>query len=960
MSNLNKMNIRGNKTAICAISLILVLAVSTFAIMMPRVNAQAIAPGINLPQWAYINAFPTPVGVGQTISIFAWTANLPTTAGGAYGDRWTGITINIVLPDGSNTTLGPFTSDPVGTTFQTYTPTETGNYTFQAFFPGHLMTMNPNGIDPAVLTPTFLANAQAYATAHNVSMATAEIALAAAPYYDNYYAACQSDAVTVTVQSGAIPNAPAYPLPTEYWSTPVSQSGHSPLWVYVTGDWLAQGIAPNYQGTSLPPNNIGGIINDFTQPPTTAHIAWTKPINFGGVAGNPQQLVNGGDNYYSYLSYETMNAPGIIMNGQYYYNTPNPPEYGFTDLNLATGQVVWYQNGTNAWSGTGMLGENGASTNPNGVGVGSFNKNNYPQLSFGQELDYESPNQHGMIDTLWSVWAATNGSNVWSAFDPMTGNWICNLWNVPGYAVSFGSPTLTTDAFGDMIIYTPNLGSTPIASTGQPAKTLGVWNSTQAIENVYETYASLRTGTVVYGNSSNSYWFYRPALGAQIDSSRTGVTYYNITGTIPTTTGYGTVLLFAVDQADQELIYTSLPSTLGSASYPTTNQYIQYAISINPTNAGQILWSQVYTRPAGNVTVWFSQNNLGQGVFAMMQKETRLWMGFSTTNGNLLWTAANPEIDNHMYGVTGGIDNGILYSGDSSGTGGQIYGYNVTTGALMFDTQSGSMGYGGYWINTPSSVKAIAAGNVYWGQAEHSPGPNLEPTEYIGDINGTTGAPIWNITCWPGAVSISGGYLVVLNNYDNQLYSFGKGPTQTTVQTPLVGINQGQNLVIQGSVLDKSSGTTQDTIAKRFPNGVAAVSDDSQTEYMEYVYMQNPVPGNATGVPVTIDVVDPNGNYINLGTATSDMSGHYSFAYTAPTVPGTYSVIATFHGSNSYWPSYSESTFSINNAASPTTAPTATPTSAADMYFVPAIAGLFVLIIVVAIVLALLMLRKHP
>ena len=37
--------------------------------------------------------------------------------------------------------------------------------------------------------------------------------------------------------------------------------------------------------------------------------------------------------------------------------------------------------------------------------------------------------------------------------------------------------------------------------------------------------------------------------------------------------------------------------------------------------------------------------------------------------------------------------------------------------------------------------------------------------------------------------------------------------------------------------------------------------------------MQKPIPANATGVEVTLDAVDPNGNFIHLGTATSDMSG---------------------------------------------------------------------------------------
>lgn len=141
----------------------------------------------------------------------------------------------------------------------------------------------------------------------------------------------------------------------------------------------------------------------------------------------------------------------------------------------------------------------------------------------------------------------------------------------------------------------------------------------------------------------------------------------------------------------------------------------------------------------------FNQNNIGNGVFAMLQKETAQWMAFSTTTGKLLWTG-QPETVNHVYGVSGGIYNGVLYSGDASGTGGNVYAYNVTTGELLFNYQSASMGYGGYWQNIPSSVSAFSTNNVYLSSAEHSPGPNLEPAEYIQDINATTGQQIWNIT----------------------------------------------------------------------------------------------------------------------------------------------------------------------------------------------------------------------
>ncbi|MGD0644671.1 MAG: hypothetical protein ABSA75_07185 [Candidatus Bathyarchaeia archaeon] len=161
--------------------------------------------------------------------------------------------------------------------------------------------------------------------------------------------------------------------------------------------------------------------------------------------------------------------------------------------------------------------------------------------------------------------------------------------------------------------------------------------------------------------------------------------------------------------------------------------------------------------------------------------------------------------------------------------------------------------------------------------------------------------------------------------------------------------------------MDISPGTKQTAIALRFPNGVAAVSDESMRAWMEYVYQQNPVPTNATGVPVDITLIDPNGNIINEPTVTSDTSGHFSFTYnTAKGVPGTYTALVTFQGSNSYWPSYSESTFVVAPAPTGTTAPTATPTSIADMYFIPLSIGIIVLIIIVFAVLVLLMLRKRP
>jgi hypothetical protein len=128
---------------------------------------------------------------------------------------------------------------------------------------------------------------------------------------------------------------------------------------------------------------------------------------------------------------------------------------------------------------------------------------------------------------------------------------------------------------------------------------------------------------------------------------------------------------------------------------------------------------------------------------------------------------------------------------------------------------------------------------------------------------------------------------------------------------------------------------------------------------MQYVYMQKPKPTDATGVTVSINVIDSNGNNRNIGTAISDSSGAFSLQWT-PDIQGKYTVIATFAGSESYYPSSSETSFAVDQAA-PTTAPTATPTtSAADLYFVPATAGLFVIIVIVLVLLVILLLRKRP
>jgi hypothetical protein len=200
------------------------------------------------------------------------------------------------------------------------------------------------------------------------------------------------------------------------------------------------------------------------------------------------------------------------------------------------------------------------------------------------------------------------------------------------------------------------------------------------------------------------------------------------------------------------------------------------------------------------------------------------------------------------------------------------------------------------------------------------------------------------------------GYMVQWNSYDKQIYTFGKGPSATTVDAPMTAVTVGSSVSIRGTVTDESPGTKDSDRKARFPHGVAAVNDASMSAWMEYVYMQQPYPTNCTGVEVTLDAYDPNGNFVHLGTATSDTSGKFSYMWTTPPVPGEYTIIATFAGSESYYASYDEI------GAGVTEAPTVTPPVEQIVQLPPF--DLYILAAAVAIIIAIaiatiLLLRKR-
>jgi hypothetical protein len=873
------MKVFSNKILATLIALILIVPIATTLVNLQTVNAHT--PPWDKASWTYIAVTPSPIGVGQNALIVFWLDTLPQTANGQYGDRFT-FTVKVTKPDKTTETLGPITSDPVGGGWTNYTPNQEGNYTFVAIFPGIKYT----GVNP----PPGGYNAQYGA------------------YINDTLAPSQSDPVSVIVQADPIGEFSGTPLPTDYWARPIYATNRE--WASIAGNWLGGGT-PLYN------------FNAYTYAPSTAHIVWSKPTATGGIVGQPY----GDESYFTGSAYEGMWTASIIMDGRLYYNEPRTPRYGWYCVDLRTGEPIFYNNGT------GPI-QIGSQT---GAHIGATEiPYTYPVLSFGQIFTYETGNQHGAHEYLWSTYTQTkattysytrnNGSiysfntpansPIWQMYEAYTGKWICNIANVPSSGVQFAASTRFVGPNGEELIYVYD----------QVNGWLALWNSTVALSFPNN---NLGVPFSAYQSAEAFYWMLREPIGETIDGSNG----YSWNITVPKNLG-----------SINNILSDRLIGVSGLASFQYgVGAYSIWALSLKPGSMGTLMWQKSYSgAPITNGTMIMGVIDEQAGIFTMKLKETRQWYGYSLDTGAQVWGPSASQDQYDMYGINGQTAYGRIYS---AGYAGILYCYDIKTGELLWKSNLNPGKLEGPYPNWPAAQTYIADHKVYLTTGEHSHTQPLLRGWTIYCYDADTGKGLWNITSLSNGMAIADGYLINYDQMDNSIYCFGKGQTATTVTAPDTVSSLGSSVVLRGSVTDQSPGA----------KGTPAISDDFMTEWMEFQYHERPMPTSAQGVEVSIDTIDPNNNLVHIGNATSDINGQYSYVF-KPEIPGKYTIISTFYGSGSYFKSHGETAMAVGDAA-----PTASPYPVTTLPPTETYIALSTVAIIIAIaIVGLLLLRKRP
>ncbi len=693
------------------------------------------------------------------------------------------------------------------------------------------------------------------------------------------YLADDSDRVSLTVQQNPIPGYDrSPPLPTDSWTRPINNENKG--WWQVADNWLMA----QYDKYSRAFSGATAFAM-YTSAPDSAHVLWTKEIIPGGIVGGPF----GDITYYTGISYEqqftAMIIDGVIFNVKTALTTTSPV-WGTAFYDLYTGEEL-----------KDMFLEN-------------------VSITFGQVLEYDSGNEHGALPYLWSV-----SGDTWYMYDFIKGE-------KPHLRVTLtGMTGLTNTAAFE---FGPKGEILSIVMGGNAThRWLSMFNSTRAIIGLETAAGAIDTWSPSVGtiNASRSLGTSPGgSANAALAQSKSHSPFMGIEWnvTVPDVEGVTQIIGASFSSVGTGLMNYNegwlLSGIADTSVFPYVYSDVGYDIS-------QILESRAAdgTYPA-SITHSFAANrtmihdihgryssHIRDGKYIRFDEGEEVFYCFSMQTGALVWKS-NP-IGNAWACFTRNYE---LAYGKLIATGfdGYVRCYDLNTGENLWNYYKGSAGFENAYGTYPEYAGfTIADGKVFTTADEHSSDAVIWRGAQMWAIDIETGQLVWKVNGMYRHPIVADGILVALNSYDGQVYAFGKGTSETAVAAPQVGVTVGSSVMISGSVTDQTE-VSKDT---------AAISDESQGLWMEYLHMQKVIPDNATGVTVTLTAIGPDRTAQTIGTATTDLAGNFGISW-KPTTEGNYQIIATFMGSDSYSSSFSTAYMVVGPEvkAQPTTTPTQT------------------------------------
>jgi hypothetical protein len=409
------------------------------------------------------------------------------------------------------------------------------------------------------------------------------------------------------------------------------------------------------------------------------------------------------------------------------------------------------------------------------------------------------------------------------------------------------------------------------------------------------------------------------------------------------------------DKTDYNVGISALVSKTFVAGAPNRT-----SVSAASIMTGQVLWST-------SIPEWEYSSNTGyadHGKIAILT-EQGYYTALDLSSGQVAWKSEKFDFpwDEPGFGGYNCLSAyGLLYRNAYSG----IYAFDWDDGKIAWKYESPSNPFETPYVNEEGNPTystniggAIADGKYYIYNTEHSASVPITRGWQLHCINATTGEGLWKVGL-PGAASkhttdlgpIADGYLA-LGGSDGYMYIYGKGKSKTTVTAPDVMMPQGNGIVIKGTVLDLSPAQ---------PN-TPCVSKESMALQMEYLHKQAPIGGlwgneTLTGVPVSLSAIFSDGTFVDIGMVTTNgYYGTFSKEWTPPN-EGTYEIIASFAGDDSYGSSAASTAVSVGPAPEEPAPPeTPVPTDFTPLYY--GIAAAVIAIIIAIALVGILILRKH-